>query len=126
MTDAADRTSSAGRTGPAGMPLLQAAFALGQAARVAVYWGQYALSQRLTTPVEPRRPIPGKGPGLPYVIRDLRALLERDWQNIAEGLYRPPHDLVEAPLRALAGAPRYLRDLMQVERRRHARGYDEV
>jgi ubiquinone/menaquinone biosynthesis C-methylase UbiE len=106
--------------------LLGTAFALGQAARVAAYWGQYALSQRLTRPVRPRRPIEGKGPGLGYVLQDLRALLVRDWRNVAAGIYRPPHDLLEAPFRALAAAPRYLRDLRAVERRRHARRHDEV
>lgn len=107
-------------------PLLGAAFALGQAARVAAYWGQYALSRRLTRPIRPRRPIEGQGPGLGYVLQDLRALLLRDWRNVAAGVYRPPHDLLEAPFRALAAAPRYLRDLREVERRRHARRHDEV
>ncbi|MEX2632057.1 MAG: class I SAM-dependent methyltransferase [Tistlia sp.] len=107
-------------------PLLQAALALGQAARVAAYWSQYALSRRLTRPVRSRRPIAGEGPGLGYVLQDLRLLLRRDRDNVAAGLYRPPHDLLEAPLRALAGAPRYLRDLRQVERRRHARRHNEV
>ncbi|SMF78462.1 Methyltransferase domain-containing protein [Tistlia consotensis] len=107
-------------------PLLRAAFAFGQAARVAAYWGQYALSKRLTRPVRPPRPIEGQGPGLGAVLQDLRALLRRDWQNVAEGRYRPPHDLIEAPFRALAAAPRFLSDLPQVERRRHAGRHDEV
>ncbi len=120
------RPDPAGSAAARRRPALQAAYALGQGARVLAYWGQYALSQRLTTPVKPKRPIEGSGPGLPYVIRDLRDLLERDWRNIEAGLYRPPHDLIEAPWRALAGARRYLRDLPRVEQRRHARRHDEV
>lgn len=121
-----DPDPAAGPPRAVGGSLLQAAFAFGQAARVAAYWSQYALSRRLTRPVRSPRPIAGQGPGFGYILRDLGALLQRDWQNVAAGRYRPPHDLVEAPLRALAQAPRFLRDLPRVERRRHARIHDEV
>jgi ubiquinone/menaquinone biosynthesis C-methylase UbiE len=111
-----------------GASLARAAYALGQTARVGVYLGQYVLSARLTTPVEPKRPLQDAGsfPGLQEVLADLRALLERDWANVEAGVYRMPHDLLEEPVAALRRARRYFRELQRVERRRHGRGYDEV
>ncbi len=104
----------------------RAAYALGQTARVGVYFGQYALSARLTRPVKPKRPIAGPIAGQEAVLADLRALLRRDWANIEAGVYRMPHDLLDEPVGALRRARRYFRDLRAVERRRHGRGHDEV
>ena len=104
----------------------RAAYALGQTARVGVYFGQYALSARLTRPVKPKRPIPGPFAGQDEILADLRALLQRDWANIEAGLYRMPHDLLDEPVGALRRASRYFRDLRSVERRRHSGGHDEV
>jgi ubiquinone/menaquinone biosynthesis C-methylase UbiE len=107
-------------------PISRAAYTLGQSARVGLYWSQYWLTARLTTPVKAPRPITGRFPGTRRVLADLRDLLQRDWRNIEAGYYRVPHDLAETPLNALVTAGRYFADLMQVERRRHARDSREV
>jgi ubiquinone/menaquinone biosynthesis C-methylase UbiE len=104
----------------------RAAYALGQGARVGLYWGQYWLTARLTKPVRARRPITGSFPDTQCILADLRNLLLRNWRNIEAGYYRMPHDLAETPLNALATAGRYFADLVQVERRRHARDSREV
>jgi ubiquinone/menaquinone biosynthesis C-methylase UbiE len=101
-------------------------YALGQAARVGAYFGQYWLSARRTTPVQPRKPIQGATPKTGIILRDLGRLLARDWSNVAAGYYRMPHDLVSAPAAALGGAPAYFRDLAAVEARRHAGQSQEV
>lgn len=100
--------------------LQRATYAIGQAARVGAYFGQYWLSARLTTPVKPPRPIAGATPKTDRILADLRRLMARDWANVEAGYYRLPHDLLAAPLEALRGAPHYFRDLRAVERRRHA------
>ncbi len=107
-------------------PITRAAYALGQGARVGLYWGQYWLTARLTTPVKARRPITGKFPNTQRILADLRDLLVRDWRNIEGGFYRVPHDLADTPLDALAKAGRYFADLVKVERRRHAGDSQEV
>ena len=104
----------------------RAAYTLGQGLRVGVYWGQYLLSARMTTPVKSPRPIEGPFPGQERILRDLRALLTRDLQNIEAGYYRMPHDLADTPVRAMALARRYFADLKAVERRRHGRDHSEV
>ncbi len=106
--------------------LARAAYALGQTARVGVYWSQYFLSARMTTPVKAPRPITGATPKTADILRDLRALLERDWRNIETGYYRMPHDLARTPVAALRKAGRYFRDLRAVEARRHAGANSEV
>ncbi len=100
-------------------PIARVAYALGQSARVGVYWGQSWLSARLTKPVPRPAPIEGPVPGRKRIVADLRRLLVQDWRNIEAGFYRMPHDLVESPLAALAKAGRYFADLPAVERRRH-------
>jgi len=105
-------------------PITRAAFAIGQGARIGLYWSQYWLSARLTRPVGGKR-LAG-GPKVGVILADLRELMARDWRNVAAGLYRMPHDLAAGPLRALALAGRYFADLPAVERRRHRRDGLEV
>lgn len=112
-------------------PLTLAAYTLGQTARIGVYWGQYLMTARMTRPpkrkaAKAKRTPAGAFPKRAEVLRDLQGLLRRDWENIARGLYRPPHDLLEAPLEGMSLAGRYFRDLRRVERRRHAGGHGEV
>ena len=107
-------------------PIARAAYALGQSARIGLYWGQYMLSGRLTKPVKAPKPIKGPMPDRARVLADLRALMESDWRNIEAGYYRMPHDLARTPVEALTGAWRYFTDLPEVERRRHARSSREV
>ncbi|MFC7333862.1 class I SAM-dependent methyltransferase [Rhodocista pekingensis] len=103
------------------------AYAMGHAARVGWFLGQYALAARLggTRPDPQARP-PGPFPSTAEVLADLRGLLERDWRNIEAGLYRMPHDLVGNPRRLLADAARFLRDVPEVQRRRRSGGNAEV
>lgn len=107
-------------------PITRAAYALGQSARVGLFWGQYMLSARLTTPVKSPRPIEGATPTNQRILKDLRALMARDLANIEAGFYRLPYDLAATPARALGQAPRYFADLRAVERRRHSGAHDEV
>ncbi|WP_245593417.1 class I SAM-dependent methyltransferase [Azospirillum halopraeferens] len=104
------------------------AYAAGQAARVAWYFGQYALAARLSGPAVPaqRRPAGAATPDTRAVLAALRALMERDLANIEAGYYRMPHDLVPAPGRVLADAAAFFADLPAVARRRRERSGTEV
>lgn len=103
------------------------AYAVGQAARIGWYFGQYALAARLAGPRVPAGERPaGPFPGTAEILADLRSLMERDWRNIEAGLYRMPHDLVRNPRRLLADAARFFRDLPEVQRRRRTRANSEV
>lgn len=104
----------------------RAAYALGQGARVGLYFGQYRLSQRLTTPLPATRAAPGPFPDARTILRDLRTLFARDLANVEAGLYRRPHDLFGGLLQAGRRAGAYFADLPAVERRRHAGAGQEV
>ena len=119
-------TKTTGRLSPLAGPLDLAAYVVGQGCRVGLYMGQSWLSGRVTKPVKSPRPITGPFPSTARLRRDLARLFARDWENIAAGHYRVPHDLVTGPLAALAKASPYFADLRQVERRRHARGGVEL
>jgi len=107
-------------------PASAAAYVLGQAARVGTFFALYRLTAKRTTPVKPTRPIAGATPQTGQILADLQRLMARDWANIRAGVYRLPHDLVTTPLAALRDTPAYLRDLAEVERRRHAGAHQEV
>lgn len=104
----------------------RATYAVGQAARVGLYFGQYLLSQRLTRPLPAARRVPGPFPGQAAILKDLRALFARDLANIEAGRYRPPADLASAPFAALRRAAAFFADLPAVERRRHIGAGQEV
>lgn len=107
-------------------PLTRSAYLLGQAARIGAYFGQYWLSARVTKPVKAPKPIERSTPTTGRILADLRKLLMRDWANVEAGHYRLPHDLLVAPVDALRTAPRYFRDLRDVERRRHSGASQEI
>ena len=95
-----------------------------QAARASWFWSHYAIAARLATP---GRSVPNQRlPTQREVIADLRALFERDWQNIDDGLYALPHDLVPRPYRGLRQSLRFFGDLASVNRRRRAGATREV
>ena len=102
------------------------AYALSQAARVGVFFGESLLVDRQTTPVKPPRPIEGPMPDKQGIVQGLRGLFERDWANIAAGHYRMPHDMLSAPLTALRKAPGYLREVPDFDARRQAGRSQEV
>ncbi len=104
----------------------RSAYAAGQGARVGLYFGQYLLSQRLTTPPPAMRGLRGPFPDRRALLADLRALFARDLANIEAGLYRRPHDLFAGAWRALGRAGAFFADLPAVERRRHAGAGQEV
>ncbi len=102
--------------GPAG----SVAYAIGQAARVSWYFGQYMLAARLTGPSVPpeKRPKGAAYPGTRDILKALRDLMARDLANIRAGFYRLPHDLTPDPRRAMAETAAFFRDLPEVVRRR--------
>src|SRR5947209_2336523 len=96
------------------------AFETAQMARIGWFFGQKLLAARLAKPV----PVPDKlrgrkTPDRQRLIRDLWQLIERDWQNIAEGTYAPPDDWRGNPLDGLRRAADFFADLRAVEARRH-------
>ena len=96
------------------------AFETAQMARIGWYFGQKMLAARLTRPVPapPRlsgRPVPDRQ----RLLADLWRLIERDWANIAAGIYAPPEEWRGNPLGGLRRAADFFADLGAVERRRH-------
>jgi ubiquinone/menaquinone biosynthesis C-methylase UbiE len=95
------------------------AYAARQTARVAWYAGHYAAGLRLLKPMpKPDFPV-GPTPSRAELTADMRALFEREWQDIEAGLFAPPSvrqpELTELLRRSLL----YFRDLPQVDARRH-------
>src|ERR1044071_7707581 len=94
------------------------AYGAAQGLRVAWYWGQKlaasARSEREALPEAVMQRMPDRA----RLLRDLRRLLARDWQNIAAGYYQLPPDLIPNPLPRLARSRRFFADLPQVEARR--------
>ncbi|MCP5432375.1 MAG: class I SAM-dependent methyltransferase [Alphaproteobacteria bacterium] len=107
-------------------------YALGTGARVAFYAGHYLAARRLRP--QKREGAPGFVPAhaMPSeaaIYADLKRLMERDWANIAAGVYAAPHDLVPdlGDLAALARASRgFFKDLPTVDRRRREEAHQEV
>ena len=94
-------------------------YAARQAARVAWYAGHYAAGRRLMKPMpKPDYPI-GPTPGRNEMTADMRALFEREWRDIADGLFPPPRALAPEPAEFLRRSLLYFRDLPQVVARRH-------
>jgi len=101
------------------------AYAARQTARVAWYAGHYAAGLRLLKPMpKPDFPV-GPTPTRAELTADMRALFEREWQDIEAGLYAAPGvrqpELSEFLRRSLL----YFRDLPQVDARRHGQS-DEL
>jgi ubiquinone/menaquinone biosynthesis C-methylase UbiE len=102
------------------------AYQAAQRLRISWYSGQKWLSSRLTETVSAPPELVERMPDRTRVLADLRALLEQDWRNIAEGRYRLPEDVVIRPLAALRKAGRYFADLPRVDARRRAAANDEI
>ncbi len=101
-------------------------YAAGQAARVGWFFGNALLTARLSRGTYPRPREPFEVPGSRAVLRDVAELAWRDWDNIARGVYRMPHDLVRPPSAVLAEARAYFAELPRVNRRRQQGSHDEV
>lgn len=96
------------------------AFDAAQMARIGWYFGQKLLAARLTRPV----PLPpalrgSKMPDRQRLLGDLWQLIERDWRNIAEGIYAMPEDREGGAVAELRRAADFFADLGAVEARRH-------
>ena len=95
------------------------AYAARQTARVAWYAGHYAAGLRLLKPMpKPDFPI-GPTPTRAELSADMRALFEREWQDIEAGLFPPPRVRQPEPAEFLRRSLLYFRDLPQVDARRH-------
>lgn len=101
-------------------------YAARQTARVAWYAGHYAAGRRLLKPMpKPDFPI-GPTPGRAELTADMRALFEREWRDIAAGLFPAPRALGPEPAEFLRRSLLYFRDLPQVDARRHGTLEDEL
>lgn len=100
-------------------------YAASQTGRTMWFAGQYALAARLTP--HPDGPPPQhRIPGWSYILRDLSTLYRQDWQNIRDGIYKPPADMIPNPSNMAAQSRRFLLDLPKVSRRRRNRLNSEV
>src|SRR3977135_3404302 len=101
-------------------------YAARQAARVAWYAGHYAAGRRLLKPMpKPDFPI-GPTPSRAEMTADMRALFEREWQDIEAGLFPAPRARGPEPAQFLRRSLLYFRDLPQVDARRHGTLDDEL
>ena len=91
-----------------------------QAARVSWFFGQKLLAARLAKPMALPERLQGRDmPDRRRILADLRKLLERDWRNVAAGLYAAPEDWRGNPLTELGRAADFFADLAAVDARRH-------
>jgi ubiquinone/menaquinone biosynthesis C-methylase UbiE len=96
-------------------------YAARQTVRVAWYAGHYAAGRRLLRPMpKPGYPI-GPTPSRAEMTADMRALFEREWRDIAQGLFPAPRALGPDPGEFLRRSLLYFRDLPQVDARRHGK-----
>lgn len=101
-------------------------YAARQAARVAWYAGHYAAGRRLLKPMpKPDFPV-GPTPTRAEMTAAMRALFEREWRDIAAGLFPVPQPLSRDPSDFLRRSSLYFRDLPQVDARRHGALDDEL
>jgi ubiquinone/menaquinone biosynthesis C-methylase UbiE len=105
-------------------------YAARQAARVAWYAGHYAAGRRILKPMpKPDYPI-GPTPDRKEMTADMRALFEREWRDIANGLFPVPRPLARdfpgGPAEFLRRSFLYFRDLPQVDARRHGHLDEEL
>ena len=124
-----------GETVRMGRPALRRAeklaFQASQLARLYWYAGQGLLaarvSRRTAPPDSTAQPATrDSGPGIDALTAELRGLIAREWENIAAGHYRAPHDLVRNPVEVLGEALAFFRDLPKVARRRVAQNGNDL
>ncbi len=106
-------------------------YGIAQTARMAWYGGHYlalhGMTGPRTPPGEPRFEPNGKVPDQAEILRVLRDLVQRDWENIERGLYARPHTLGLPDMPALLReSVRFVRDVPTVDRRRMDKANSEV
>ncbi len=101
-------------------------YAARQTARVAWYAGHYAAGRRLLKPMPKPDFAIGPTPTRAELTADMRALFEREWRDIADGLFPAPRGLGPEPAEFLRRSLLYFRDLPQVDARRHGTLDDEL
>ena len=101
-------------------------YAARQTARVAWYAGHYAAGRRLLKPMPKPDFAIGPTPSRAELTADMRALFEREWRDIAAGLFPAPRGLGPEPAEFLRRSLLYFRDLPQVDARRHGTLDDEL
>ena len=101
-------------------------YAARQTARVAWYAGHYAAGRRLLKPMPKPDFAIGPTPTRAELTADMRALFEREWRDIAAGLFPAPRGLGPEPAEFLRRSLLYFRDLPQVDARRHGTLDDEL
>jgi ubiquinone/menaquinone biosynthesis C-methylase UbiE len=110
--------------------LERAAYAAGQAAKVAWYAGHHILARRMGGPPTaaraPEIKISAQPTSRRAMLQSIRDLFVQDWANIDAGLYRAPDALPSDPRKLLSRARAFLLDVPRVQTRRRERGHDEV
>src|SRR6185312_15965836 len=95
-------------------------FDAAQAARIGWFFGHKLLAERVAKPTRLPAGLRGrKRPDRRQLIADLWRLFERDWNNIASGLYLPPEEGRGSPFAGLRRAADFFADLRAVEALRH-------
>ena len=111
-------------TGSMASALDRLTYAARQTARVAWYAGHYAAGRRLLKPMPKPAFDVGPTPSREAMTADMRALFEREWQDVVKGLFPPPRPLSIDPGEFLRRSVLYFRDLPQVDARRHGQRDD--
>jgi ubiquinone/menaquinone biosynthesis C-methylase UbiE len=109
--------------------LTRTAYRLSQSARVAWYGSHHLIANRLgkrTAFAERGVKVEHRYPSRDLFLKELRALFERDWDNVEAGLYAAPAALDRGALTALGHSLDFLRDVPEVARRRRDRVHAEV
>ena len=101
-------------------------YAARQTARVAWYAGHYAAGRRILKPMPKPDFAIGPTPSRAELTADMRALFQREWRDVAAGLFPAPRLLGPEPAEFLRRSLLYFRDLPQVDARRHGRLDDEL
>jgi ubiquinone/menaquinone biosynthesis C-methylase UbiE len=101
-------------------------YAARQTARVAWYAGHYAAGRRMLKPMPKPDFAIGPTPGRAELTADMRALFQREWRDVAAGLFPAPRLLGPEPAEFLRRSLLYFRDLPQVDARRHGALDDEL
>jgi len=101
-------------------------YAARQTARVAWYAGHYAAGRRILKPMPKPDFAIGPTPSRAELTADMRALFQREWRDVAAGLFPAPRLLGPEPAEFVRRSLLYFRDLPQVDARRHGRLDDEL